>query len=80
MPTTKVAMSVPRHADRWPTVDIDAMDMSRAARQLLDDLGRERCADLVAALAEGCWPSDSPVVVNHRDLCEDCRYGVEELS
>ena len=36
----------------WPTVDeIDALDMSRAADRLVDELGDERALELVQCIA-----------------------------
>jgi hypothetical protein len=47
----------------WPTVTADALDMGRAARQLVDELGHDRCTDLIAELlrvVDGCEVHDDP--------------------
>jgi hypothetical protein len=67
-------------ATAWPTVDVDAIDMGRAADQLVDGLGCDRCVDLVAALVERCWPGRAATVVDRLELCEDCSYVAEELT
>lgn len=35
----------------WPVVEVDCIDMTRAAAQLLDEVGSDRCVDLAVALA-----------------------------
>jgi hypothetical protein len=39
----------------WPVVTVDGLDMGRAAAQLLDELGRDRSAELVVALLRRGW-------------------------
>lgn len=35
----------------WPTLEIDAIDMERTAKQLIDELGAERTHELAHAIA-----------------------------
>jgi hypothetical protein len=47
-------------ATTWPTIEVDAIDMKRAAARLVDELGYERCGDLLDALVFDCLVPISP--------------------
>jgi hypothetical protein len=52
-------MTVARSATGWPVVEVDAIDTTRAAQQLIDELGHERCGEIATALVvSGCGDSN----------------------
>jgi hypothetical protein len=55
--------------DTWPTTQVDAIDMGRAAAQLIDALGRDRCTDLYVALTQqGIERIDGMIEVDPFDI------------